>query len=299
MEKLILLFICFGLGILLKTLPNFPKNTHLGINTFVIYVSLPAISLRYIPEIQISWTMLYPFFSGFLIFFLAYLFFRILASLIPLSKAEEGCLILTCGLGNTSFLGFPVIEGLYQEQGLQIALLVDQGTFLALASGGIFLAMYYSGSEVKMNNIGKRILYFPPFLAFVAALCLIPFEIPEIFTKVLNQLGGTLTPLALFSVGLQLEWKVKAFPGRHFALGLLYKLGLAPLVVLLGLKIGGFSGGYISQVTVLEAAMPPMITASILASQYKLAPSLANYLAGMGIFVSFLSLTLWYFFLSS
>jgi predicted permease len=39
-----------------------------------------------------------------------------------------GCLILTAGLGNTSF-GFPIIEALYGEEGLKTAILVDQPGF--------------------------------------------------------------------------------------------------------------------------------------------------------------------------
>jgi predicted permease len=55
-----------------------------------------------------------------------------------------GCLILTAGLGNTSFLGFPIIEALYGQEGMKTAILVDQpGTFVVLSTLGIIVATMY------------------------------------------------------------------------------------------------------------------------------------------------------------
>jgi predicted permease len=50
----------------------------------------------------------------------------------------------------------------------------------------------------------------------------------------------------------------------------------------------------IFQVALLESAMAPMITASILAASYGLHPRLASLMVGVGVPVSFLTLSLWY-----
>ncbi|MEZ4786733.1 MAG: hypothetical protein R2790_02345 [Flavobacterium haoranii] len=40
-----------------------------------------------------------------------------------MSKKLTGCLIVVAGLGNTSFVGFPVIEALFGKKGIEQQLL--------------------------------------------------------------------------------------------------------------------------------------------------------------------------------
>jgi predicted permease len=49
-----------------------------------------------------------------------------------------------------------------------------------------------------------------------------------------------------------------------------------------------------AKVSVMEAAMAPMITGAIVATKYELNPRLANVLVGVGIPFSFITLTVWY-----
>jgi predicted permease len=51
------------------------------------------------------------------------------------------------------------------------------------------------------------------------------------------------------------------------------------------------------EVSIMEAAMAPMITASILASTHGLKPRLSSMMIGYGIPLSFITLTVWYFIL--
>jgi predicted permease len=60
--------------------------------------------------------------------------------------------------------------------------------------------------------------------------------------------------------------------------------------VLLGVAAG--VGGLTLTVGVLQAGMAPMISAAILADEYKLEPSLANTLLGAGIVLSLITIPL-------
>jgi predicted permease len=55
--------------------------------------------------------------------------------------------------------------------------------------------------------------------------------------------------------------------------------------------------GLILDVSVMEAAMAPMITGSIIAITHDLEPKLASLLVGIGIPLSFFTLGIWYFIL--
>ena len=131
-------------------------------------------------------------------------------------------------------------------------------------------------------------LQFSTSLWFLAASLWLSF----ICACLLNRIGNTLAPLALFSVGLQLQLKSIRHQTQTLLAGLSWKLGIAPLLVL--------SCGWllhieppILTVTLLEAAMAPMISAAILAEQHNLNPPLANMMVGLGILLSFITVPLW------
>ena len=55
--------------------------------------------------------------------------------------------------------------------------------------------------------------------------------------------------------------------------------------------------GLLMDVSIMEAAMAPMITASILASTYGLKPKLSSMMIGFGIPLSFITLAFWFWIL--
>jgi malate permease and related proteins len=115
---------------------------------------------------------------------------------------------------------------------------------------------------------------------------------PEAVGGILERLGATLSPVALFAVGLRLPLSFGRIEWLPLSLGLGWKLAAAPAAVLaLGLA-GGISGMVLS-VSVLQAAMAPMISAAILADQHHLEPDLANRVLGAGILLSLVTVPLW------
>ena len=92
---------------------------------------------------------------------------------------------------------------------------------------------------------------------------------PEAVEGVLAPIGATLTPLALFSVGLQFKFHLGEKQLPALLLGLGWKLLLAPLAAL-ALGVAAGVGGLTLTVGVLQAAMAPMISAAILADEHRL-----------------------------
>jgi predicted permease len=203
--------------------------------------------------------------------------------------------MLVGGLGNTSFFGLPMVEAFYGKEALSTAIIADQvGSFFAFSVLGITVAGVYSSGRPTLWEIGKRILLFPPFIAMTVALLLIPVEYPEWFVILMKRLGDTLAPLALVSVGLQLRLGHIAEHKRDLAIGLFFKLFLAPLAIyLLYVQFIGAHGQAI-QITLFEAAMPSMITAAVVASEHDLNPPLANLLVAIGLVISFITLSAWW-----
>ena len=298
MTNFILIFFFLLVGLILQRVKWFPTHVYTLLNKIVIYICLPALALYYIPKIDWSPELLYPIGVAWIGFIMSYLFFSILGNRLGWSKKLIGCLILTAGLGNTSFLGFPIIEALYGEEGLKTAILVDQpGSFVVLSTLGILVATIYSSGNPNGFQIAKKIFLFPPFITFLIAclMNILNFEFLDFAQSVFKITGSFVTPLALLSVGLQLRFDRKSQHWRFLGLGLLYKLILTPALIYILYVVILQQHSKVIQVAVLESAMAPMITACILASTHGLKPRLSSMMIGFGIPLSFVTLLFWYF----
>lgn len=299
MTNFILIFVFLFLGIVLQNVKAFPVvNVYKLLNKIVIYICLPALALYYIPKIEWSTELLLPIGVSWIGFVVSYLFFSFLGSKFGWSKKLIGCLIITAGLGNTSFLGFPIIEALYGEEGLKTAILVDQpGSFVVLSTLAILVATFYSTGSPNGFQIAKKILLFPPFITFLVACLMnvLNFDFHEYIQFLLQKVGSAMTPLAMLSVGLQLSFDRKSQHWKFLGLGLLYKLILAPALIYLLYVVILQQHSKTIQVAIMESAMAPMITACILASTHGLKPRLCSMMIGFGIPLSFVTLLFWYF----
>ena len=297
MSNLILLFVCLIIGIVLKKSKIIPDNFHTSLNAFVINISLSAFSLYYISKIEINSSVIYPVLVVWIGIFAAILFFAGLGKIFGWKSSLIGALIMCAGFGNTSFVGIPLIQAMYGEEGLKTVMLVDQPGFVALSTVGILVANFYSGSKDSLLKHLSKILKFPPFIAFVIALLLNIFsiEIPKDFDEVLMKLGATTVPLALVSVGSQMQWKkIEKKEGFHLFIGLLFKLVLLPLLILVIYKYIFHQSGDVIDICILEAAMAPMITAAIIASAHDLEPKFCNLMVAVGIPLSILTVGIWH-----
>lgn len=292
-------------GYMSRYVPFIQKDTFRTINKWIIWVPLPAIMLEKISSISFHPSFIAPVVSAWVVFLMGMAFFGILARIFDWDKKTWAALSLVCGLGNTSFVGYPVIRMIFGEEGIRYAILVDQpGTFLMLATLGVALAAYAGSGKFSFRETGKKLISFPPFIGFVVAIFLPahwldiqPLNADYSYEDILHFIGLWLNPLAFLSLGMQFSFSFREIPLLPFISGLGYKLILAPLILAIALHYSGIHG-QLFQVTILELAMPPMLTASIIAVEYKLRPQLSVALINFGIPLSALTLSLWAYFLT-
>jgi len=290
MSALALLVACLLLGWLAARFGKPPASLAQNLNWFVLNIAYSALVLSLIPKLQFDWELWYAVAALWFVFVGSWLLFSFLGRVLHWSRERVGALTLLGGLGNTSFIGFPMIEALRGQEALKIALIADQvGCFVALSVGGTIVASIYSGRSVAPLNIARRVLTFPPFISLLVGLGVGALGgWPAMIDGILLRLGGTLVPLALFSVGLQLKLSIAPGQLTAMSLGLGWKLLLAPAIVF-GIGFMMSVDPLILTVAVLESAMAPMISATILANQYNLEPRLANTLLGVGILLSLIT----------
>lgn len=290
----LLIVVCLLAGWLMRRTNVLREDAHIGINGWILYVALPAVALHYIPSIVWNTDVILPLAMPLAVFIGAWIFVRALSRRFSMDAGTRAALILTAGLGNTSFVGFPLTQAYLGNDGLRIAVICDQMTFIVLSTFGTLTALRASnGGLIAPSLLIKRTMLFPPFLGFLAAIVLPLFVDISPFDPLFENLSLTLVPLALFSVGLQVRFSGWKNDTRLLTYGLAYKLLVAPLLILVVALIARLEG-IAAQTSVFEASMPPMITAAILASEYRLNPRLANTIVSLGILLSLLTSLLWW-----
>ncbi len=280
-------------GYIFRQFKLVPHDTHIGINRWIIYLALPAVSFKYLWHLEFSSQFIAPALAPIIVLIGSWIFVSILSLIFQFDLATKGLLILAGGLCNTSFIGFPLIKTYFGEQLISIAIISDQMTFLLFASLGFMMAAFYSNSK-KSSTLSQlfQVIKFPPFIASVIALALPKsIELPSL-ENFISQISSTVAPMALFSIGLQLQfsnWKNEL--GTMIPV-FIYKLLLAPMLVFLFVYLGKFKTEF-AQVAVFESAMPVLMSLSILCERFQLKTQIANLIIGFSIILGLISTYFW------
>ena len=277
-----------------------PDNAADTLNLVVLNVCLPAAILLHAPKLQ---------FEPELVGLVAVPWIILAASIalvLPISKwlhfeaDSKANLLLQIPLGNTSFIGYSLIPVLVSADALRYAVVYDQlGSFLILATWGLFVvASYAHSARPGVGVIARRVLGFPPFIALVVALTLMPSDPRPAVEHGLRLLADALLPMVILALGMQLRLHL---PRRHLLpllIGLAGKLVIMPLLALGLCRIFDLPAE-ITLVAVLLTAMPPMMTSAALLSTAGLAPELATALVGYGTILSIATLPVWHWLLAA
>lgn len=297
MSNFAIIAVCLVIGYLFQITKLVKKESYQVINKWVIFVGLPAIALKYIP--QIDWKLSYIFTAilPILVFGGSVLFFNLLNIWTGFSKRTKNTIIITAGLSNTSFVGFPLIISFFGEEQLKVGIVSDQVTFFTLSTLGVLFAAsskpLFQNSKEKYTFIIKRIFTFPPLIACFLALLLSDFLKNEEFEHFFGMLAATVSPMALFSIGMQLNFSKFQKELKAISFSVAYKLLIAPVIVILLAYFIDFKGVFY-QVSVFEMAMPCLVASSMIIEKFGLNVKLANTIIGVSIVVGLLTAFLWH-----
>ena len=266
-------------------------------NHYVIWVCLPAIALHKLPLLDIEWSLLFPAIMTWTLIPILIVLVLLLARGYGWNRNIVGCVLLLVCFGNTSFVGFPIIQAFFGKDALAYAVIYDQlGSFLGLAIvGNIIIACYAqpesSEPALSLRHLVIKVLTFPPFVAMLFAFITKGWYLTPLVKQGLSIISITLVPATMILVGAHFNLKVAAHHRTPLIWALGVKMLIAPLLAFAILKLTQ-QQALSAQVTLMEAAMPPMVTASILAIKAKLAPQLAAVGVGYGIILAIIIMPL-------
>lgn len=304
MLQLLLIPICLIAGLLLRRIEEFRQVGPNLLNRLIVTLFLPCLILAFIPEVGENFSVesvLVPALMPWIVFIVSVFVFGTLGRIFSWSRAETGMLILVSGLGNTSFMGIPMLDALYGEKALPTVLVIDQlGSFLVVSSIATITAILYSDVKTNWRGVVFKVLTFPPFLVFLIAAALIPFNPLQPIKPLLMRLSAPMIPLAIISLGLQLKPSLSEIKKnfRLISMSLGYKMFFTPVMIWAIYYVCLKRHGLPTQVTIAEAAMAPMFTAAILTTQFKLKPEISSLIIFCGVVLSLITVPVCVFLMS-
>ena len=289
-----LILTMLGIGMLFARLRVLPDNAAEVLNRIVLFVCLPAAVLTYVPRLQLDASLLGIAATPWALAAATVGLVTLASRWLRFRRDEHAVLLLCVALGNSSFIGYPMVRALLGEHALPYAVVYDQfGIFVLLSTFGLYVLARYGGdAPPTLRTVGMRMLRFPPLWALLLGLTVMPAKPPAWIAGGLQQLADALLPLVMLAVGLTIQLKLPRDEVKPLAVGLVLRLLVLPTLAWpLSLAFG--LRGEMLQANVLESAMPSMITAAALAISHQLAPRLAAALVGYGILLSLVTLPAW------
>ena len=282
------------LGVLVGRLRVMPDGTAGALDAVVINLSLPGLVLALVPTLELDSRAAVPVAVAWAALVVLAGAVLALGRALGWDRRVLGTMLLVVPLGNTSFLGIPAVEALLGRDHLPYAIIYDQlGSFLALTTYGAVIAGRYGGATTPdLRATVRNVVTFPPFVALVAALVLRTTGLPAVVEDVAGRLGDTVVPLTMVAVGMRLTVPRRGPAMVPLAAGLGLRMLVAPALAFgAALLLGGT--GIAWDTSVLEAAMPPMVTAAVVATDAGLDERLAANLVALGVIAAMATLPAW------
>lgn len=303
------LFAVFGimlLGTLIQKLRLLPIETDQVLNQYVYYIAFPAILFIALAQQPIDEILQWRFIAGYCVTIVTIYLLSLGVSLLtqPKQPAAAAMRALNATFGNTAFIGIPLLTILFpgQQSALVAAAIASLLSVLMFAVTLVSLELYTNTQRqqhaaiIMLLAVVKTPIVIGSLIGVgVSALSI---NLPSGLTMMIQQIGNTSSPCALFAIGMVLAKAMRyqkdnpLFNAAHLAeLSLinLCKLVLQPALAYLMLRSFGVSADYLVMGVILSA-LPTAASVYLLAQRYHTQASTSAQGILFGTLVTFFSL---------
>ncbi len=213
----------------------------------------------------------------------------LLGKLFKLQRAHLLAVVLTVAFGNTGNYGLPLVKFAFGDEALAVASIFYVTTTILFNTVGVVIA---SLGHLDLKSAILGVFKLPILYAVMIALLIKGFgiSVPLPLSRTIEIAANGAIPAMIILLGLELtriEWTHSM---RAMSVGVATKLLIGPLVGLLLASLFGLQG-HTRQGSVIEAAMPAAVATTVVATEYKLEPSLVTAIVFFGTVLSPLTLT--------
>jgi predicted permease len=268
-------FLIMALGYWLGGTRLFPEKASDAMITFVWYVAIPALMFRAIASAELPHAdelfLVLGYYSSLgLLYAIAVIAARWIFKLNP---AEQGVFALSSCFANGGFLGIPVLEGAYGDEGVRLLLVILSFHSLFLLTTTTIIverASKLPGGGSVFAKILSRLAHNPLLIALISGLTWSALNLPFPYwlDRVLALPAQSASPVGLFAAGMALSGVTIAGDLRHASTAVALKLLVLPaLVYCVTTWVVPLPPMWVGVAT-LTAALPTGMVAYTFATQY-------------------------------
>lgn len=286
-KQVFILFVLIFAGFICVKIGAIKSDSKKAFSDLLINLIVPAMLINsYITDYNSDiFSNLIESFKLSALFILAGLFITMILG-IKIKDKNAPIVKFACIFSNAAYMGFPLIQSLFGDEGLIYA-----SAFVTVFNILLWTVGYGMLSrKVKVKEIAKSIFSTPVIISVIIGLIIFvgKIPVPEIIQKPLNYIGSMNTPISMIITGIIIAGSSfnKIIKNKYLLFIISVRMIIIPFVCLLIFKLLNISGTAANIVLLLEACPSAAIT-SVFAVQFNFDEDLA---AGAVIITTFLSI---------
>ncbi len=267
------------------------------LNKYALYIGFPALVVASMMHLELqgqSYLKLLAYTSGYIVFCMLLAF--PIARIFRLSKNMLRSLFLILPFGNIAYLGMPILQNAFGDEILPVAAVISSIYVFWLFTLGIVLIEVYGEEKLQTKKLFLNLLQNPLLISVLIGLFLVIFQInlPDFVAKTIQLFADSVTAVVLFSLGIFLGMQKIGDVGLWFRVIALtvFTMLVLPFVFFHVLNFANFDP-LLTEISVIDSAMPLGLTPYALTVVYKLESNLAARIVVFGTLLSVLVVPLW------
>jgi len=275
LQGIVTIMILISIGFILAKCGWFEEHSEAMIARLVTQLCLPAYMLVNLTTtfthdelMSMSSGLFVPILSIFLCYFIG----KGVAALIKVPRSRRGVFCSVFFTANSIFIGLPLCLALFGESGSPYVMLYYIANTLTFSTIAVHDIAQDAGFDAPLFSIGTlKAVLSPPLFGFIFGIIMVMLNLhlPGPLLTSCRYIGNMVTPLAMLFIGIAIS-KYR-WADIHFDFELLVamvgRFGVAPVCVFVLLPIFHLPI-LMSQVFVMQAAMPAMTNTAIVAKAY-------------------------------
>lgn len=302
--SVLVVFVLLAVGFYFTHRKKWPDNTNQVFSITVVRIAAPSLAVisiahRFTPDLLKSafWNLLLIAATIFIMHLIALL----LGRLFKLETKKKAVFITTFTFNNTMFIGLPINQIVFGNDGLPYLFTFYLVTITLFWSLGIYTLSKASSKVEGKFSINK--IFSPGLIGVIIGCLLAGFQItlPTILDTSLTYLGNITVPLSLLVIGSNLAFSFKhGLPGisRDKVAILIGKFILHPLLIWGIFSLVGALGllnvtGLPLHVFILTASLPCHAQTAIVAQYYDVEGEYASGLVSLSTLISLITIPIY------
>ncbi len=302
--KILSIFLLVGIGYFVYKIRLVPYDALTTLNAFVLNVAVPCMILQSMQRNELNNKIFNDIIWSLAAFAIVTIVIAVVATFVinrikSIPEDDKGIYSVQLAFTNCGFMGYPLTTVMFGQYGLFLAIIMNIIFTTFMYSIGVVMLLHKKGEKLFTMKLMVRMLSVP-FLSSIAGLLIFisGFHFPSFIDSTLQLMAATVSPVAMFIVGINLSnSKIKEiFTPRNLLLCAV-SLIVVPFFTL-GVDMLLPVSNFVMVVHVFLMAMPSAAITTILCNRYNKNAKLAAEGVASTTFFSLGTLALWTLFLT-